>query len=95
MRSKVIQFQPNVIKKAIKTLTICALHKSMTKGCIPLHAEASRPCKPSVTDRNYCEIVAFLCLGAFHSSRPLSGDQNGGKSQAGGVSGVDIIVLTL
>ncbi len=75
-------------------MALCTLHESMTKGCVPLHAEASRPCKRSVTDRNYCEIIAFHCMGAFHSSRPPSNDRNGGKSQAGGGSGVDIIVLT-
>ena len=32
----------------------------MTKHCIPLHAEASRPCNPSVTDRNYYKISTFL-----------------------------------
>ncbi len=32
----------------------------MTKGCIPLHAEAARLCKPSVAERGCCKIFAFL-----------------------------------
>ena len=62
----------------------------MTKACILLHAEGHRLCNPSVADGNHCKMFTFLCMGAFHSSRPPSDDQNGGKRQAGGGSGVDI-----
>ena len=55
----------------------------MTKGCIPLHAEASRPCKRSVTDRITVKSLHSSVWEPFTARGPLLMIETVGKARQG------------